>query len=571
MAAISENIAMLIRAENLKLKSVQWVLLGCLIVTCLAGCSSLSFKAASPVKPVPLFTDLGAHHYPVSTSVPAAQRYFDQGLILAFGFNHSEAARSFREAYRLDPDCALCYWGEALVLGPNINAAMDLSVVPQAYKSVQQSLALANNATDKEQALISALAKRYGKTAPVDRKPLDQAYAEAMRSVAKRFPGDAVIAALFAESMMDLHPWNFWTKQGGAQPWTAEIVATLERALETDANNPLANHLYIHTMEASPYAAKAIPSARRLPSLAPGSGHLVHMPAHIYIRVGRYRDAILANQHAVKIDQGYLSHAHAESIYTIAYVPHNYHFLWAAAIKTGQKQLASKAAAEAAAQVKPELMSESGFSGTLQHFYTIPLYTKALFGEWDAILIESAPAMDLLYPTGVWHYARGLALLRKGKPDESARELEKLEKIIKDPAIGKLTVFDLNPVTQILLIAAEILHGELAAQYKDFDEAISHLQHAIVLEDGLNYTEPEDWYLPPRQVLGAILLEAGEARKAEEAYRQDLVYHPKNGWSLFGLALSLREQAKNRKADSVKQQFKEVWVDADVTLTSSRF
>jgi len=562
---------MLINDVNLKLKFPPGLFLGSLVIMGLAACGSFSSKTEATVKPVPLFDGLGTHHYPVSTSVPDAQRYFDQGLILAFGFNHSEAARSFREAYRLDPDCALCYWGEALVLGPNINAPMDSSVVPQAYKSAQQSQALAENATDKEQVLISALAKRYSKTAPTNRRPLDEAYAAAMRGVARRFPDDAVIAALFAESLMDLHPWNFWTKQGEAQPWTAEIVATLERALAIDANNPLANHLYIHAMEASPYAAKAIPSTQRLPSLVPGSGHLVHMPAHIYIRVGRYRDAILANQRAVRIDQGYLSHAHAESIYTIAYVPHNYHFLWAAAIKTGQQQLASKAAADAAAQVKPELMREPGFGGNSQHFYTIPLYTKALFGEWDAILMESAPPADLLYPTGVWHYARGLALLRKGKPDESARELEKLEKITKDPAIAKLTIFNLNPVTQILQIAAEMLRGELAAQNRDYDKAVSHLQRAIELEDGLNYTEPKDWYLPPRQVLGAILLEAGQARKAEQAYRQDLLYHPQNGWSLFGLVLSLREQGKNREADSVNLQFEEVWADADVTLTGSRF
>jgi tetratricopeptide (TPR) repeat protein len=237
----------------------------------------------------------------------------------------------------------------------------------------------------------------------------------------------------------------------------------------------------------------------------------------------------------------------------------------------GQKQLASKAAADTAAQVKPELMREPGFSGTLQHFYTIPLYTKALFGEWDAILTESAPPADLLYPAGVWHYARGLALLRKGKPDESARELEKLDKIAKDPAIAKLAIFDLNPVTQILQIAGEILRGELAAQNKDYGKAIFHLQRAVELEDGLNYTEPKDWYLPPRQVLGAILLEAGQAGKAEQAYRQDLVYHPQNGWSLFGLALSLQQQGKNREADTVNLQFEEVWADADVTLTGSRF
>ncbi len=562
---------MLINDVKPKLKFSHWLILGSLVIMGLAGCGRLTSKTEPLVKPVPLFDNLGTHHYPVSTSVPEAQRYFNQGLILAFGFNHSEAARSFREAYRLDPDCALCYWGEGLVLGPNINAPMDPSVIPQAYKSVQQSQALAKSATEKEQALISALAKRYSKTAPTNRKPLDEAYAAAMRDVARRFPGDAVIAALFAESLMDLHPWNFWTRQGEAQPWTAEIVATLEHALAIDANNLLANHLYIHALEASPYAAKAIPSAQLLPSLVPGSGHLVHMPAHIYIRVGHYRDAILANQRAVRIDQGYLSHAHAESIYTTAYVPHNYHFLWAAAIKTGQQQLASKAAADTAAQVKPELMREPGFSGTLQHFYTIPLYTKALFGEWDAILMESAPPADLLYPAGIWHYARGLALLRQGKPEESARELEKLERIIKDPAIAKLTIFDLNPVTKILQIAAEMLRGELAAQNRDFDMAVFHLQRAVELEDGLNYTEPKDWYLPPRQVLGAILLEAGQAGKAEQAYRQDLLYHPQNGWSLFGLARSLREQKKNREADSVNLQFEEVWADADVALTGSRF
>ncbi|MCK9605912.1 MAG: hypothetical protein M0R33_05615 [Methylomonas sp.] len=562
---------MLISDVNQKLIFSLGLFLACLVFSSLSGCGSLTSNTEPLAKPMPLFDNLGAHHYPVSTSVPDAQRYFDQGLILAFGFNHSEAARSFREAYRLDPDCALCYWGEALVLGPNINAPMDPSIAPQAYKSVQESQALAKSATDKEQALISALAKRYSKTAPVNRQSLDEAYAAAMRDVARHFPEDAVIAALFAESLMDLHPWNFWTKQGESQPWTPEIVATLERAIEIDANNPLANHLYIHVMEASPYAAKALPSAQRLPSLVPSSGHLVHMPAHIYIRVGRYRDAILANQRAVKIDQGYLSHAHAESIYTVAYVPHNYHFLWAAAIKTGQKQLASKAAADTAAQVKSELLREPGLSGTLQHFYTIPLYTKALFGEWDAILSASSPPADLLYPAGVWHYARGLALLRKGKPDESARELEQLEKIINDPTIATLAIFELNPVTRILQIAEDVLRGELAAQNKDYDKAVSHLQHAIRLEDELNYTEPKDWYLPPRQALGAILLESGKVREAEQAYRQDLVYHPQNGWSLFGLALSLKEQGKNREADDVKQQFEAVWADADVTLTGSRF
>ena len=533
--------------------------------------SSLSLKAEKGKEAILLFDNLGTHHYPVSTSVPDAQRYFDQGLILAFGFNHAEAARSFRQAYHFDPKCALCYWGEALVLGPNINAPMDPSAVPLAYAAVQKALVLSDSALAKEKALIQALSRRYSKAVPADRTLLDEAYAAAMRNVAQRYSYDVVIAALFAESLMDLHPWDFWTKQGVAKPWTEEIISTLERALKIDSNNPLANHLYIHTMEASPYAAKALPSAERLPSLVPGSGHLVHMPAHIYIRLGRYRDAVLANQQAVKIDQGYLSHEHAVSIYTLAYIPHNHHFLWAAAIKTGQQTLATKAAADTAALVNPEMMREPGFSGTMQHFYTIPLYTKALFGEWDAILQEPAPAKDLIYPNGVWHYARALALLRKGKPDQAKRELDMLDKIIADPAIAELTIFDLNPVQQILQIAAEIMRGELAAQDKKYDVAISHLRQAVQLEDELNYTEPKDWYLPPRQVLGAVLLEAGRADAAEQAYRQDLVYHPQNGWSLFGLAQSLSKQGKTKDVGSVQQQFDKVWVDADVELSSSRF
>ncbi|MGJ0492487.1 hypothetical protein [Methylobacter sp.] len=530
-----------------------------------------SVKAQAGKEPIRLFDNLGEYYYPISTSSPLAQRYFDQGLILSYGFNHAEAARSFHQAYRLDPDCAICYWGEALVLGPNINAPMDPSAALRAYKSAQKALELAPSKPDKEQSLIRALFKRYAMEVYPDRTALDRAYASAMRNVAARFPDDAVIAALCAESLMDLHPWDFWTRQGEPRPWTAEIVSILEHALEIDIYNPLANHLYIHAMEASPYAEKAIASAERLPSLVPDSGHLAHMPSHIYIRVGRYRDAIAANRQAVGIDHDYLSDAHAESIYTFAYVPHNYHFLWAAAIKTGQKALASKAAADTASRVNRSMMREPGFSGTLQHFYTIPLYTKAMFGEWDAILSEPAPAADLIYVNGVWHYVCGLALLRQGRDDESLRELESLQALIADPAAAKLTIFDINSVAQLLQIGAAILHGELAAKNKDYAAAIAHLQKAVKLEGELNYIEPKDWYLPSRQVLGAVLLEAGKAGEAGQVYRQDLIDHPQNGWSLFGLAQSLRRQGKTKEADDVERQFKHVWADADVTLTSSRF
>ncbi|MGY6276152.1 hypothetical protein [Methylomonas sp. MgM2] len=522
-------------------------------------------------EPVPVFDNLGAHHYPISTQSRNAQRYFDQGLILAFGFNHAEAARSFRQAYRIDPDCALCYWGEALVLGPNINAPMEPSAIPTALASIRQAGLLAESATDKERALIEALATRYADPATADRKKLDAAYADAMGEVFRRYPEDAVIASLYAEALMDLHPWDFWSKDGQARPWTSEIVSVLEHALQRDADNPLANHLYIHALEASPVAEKALASAERLPKLVPGSGHLVHMPAHIYIRTGRYRDAILANQHAVEVDHRYLDHHPAESIYTLAYVPHNHHFLWAAAIKTGRKALSTQAAAHTASEIKPELLRDSAFGGTMQHFLLLPLYTKALFGDWDAVLNETPPAADLVYPTAIRHYARGLAWLRKGRTAEAQAELDSLEQAIDDPAVADLKVFDLNPVKQLLEIGANILRGELAAQQGDFDRAIAFLQQAATLEDRLNYTEPKDWYLPPRQVLGAVLLQAGKAREAEQVYLQDLRYHPQNGWSLFGLMQSLDAMGKTQEAESVRRQFDDVWAEADVTLIASRF
>ena len=539
-------------------------------ISILAGAISMENVLAKE-ESVPLRDNLGKHHYRISTKIPQAQRYFDQGLIWSFGFNHAEAARSFREAARLDPQCAMCYWGEALVLGPNINAPMDEAAIPQAYKAVQNALALTDRATEKERVLIQALAARYAEAPVKERDHLDTAYADAMRGGYKKYPDDPVIGALLAEALMDLHPWDFWTKQGEAQPWTQEIVQILEDTLGKDVASPLANHLYIHVIEASPHPEKALCSAERLAELVPGSGHLAHMPGHIYIRIGRYRDAALANQRAVKADRHYLHHSPTESIYTAAYVPHNYHFLWAAATKTGQQLLAMQAAQDAAAQVDLEAMRDPGFAGTLQHFWLIPLYTKALFGQWQEILREPAPPPDLVYPAGIWHYARGLAFLRQGNLDQSGQELVELQRISKDPSMAKLSIFDLNAVSQILKIAAEVLAGEIAAVSGQYSLAVEHLRKAIEIEDGLNYTEPKDWYLPPRQVLGAVLVKANRFAEAEQIYREDLQHHPHNGWSLFGLAQSLKDQGKIEESKTVQQQFEDAWSDADVTLQSSRF
>ncbi|MCH9699758.1 MAG: hypothetical protein K0U68_16805 [Gammaproteobacteria bacterium] len=515
--------------------------------------------------------NLGRYRYPLSTVNQLVYEYFNQGLILGFGFNHAEAARSFRAAYQLDPECALCYWGEALVLGPNINAPMDDGNSGTAYSLVQKALKFSVNTNERELALISALNRRYQHQAPDDRSALDNNYAQAMHQVYSRFPDDALIASLYAEALMDLHPWDFWTLQGIAKPWTDHIVTVLEKALQLDPNHPLANHLYIHIMEASPFAFKALPSAERLAWLVPGSGHLTHMPAHIYIRTGRYKDAITANQHAVKVDSDYLQHQHEESLYTQAYVPHNHHFLWAAAIKIGRRKLALQAASHTAGHVSQDSMLDPAVSGTMQHFYVIPMYTQALFGEWQTILELESPSTRLKYPMAIWHYARGLAFLRRGQKQQAELALSKLKLIRDDPSIQNLTIFDLNKVSSIVQIAVYVLEAEIAASKHNYSHALDSVRKAVVIEDLLNYTEPKDWYLPPRQVLGAILLEAGQAQQAEAAYREDLEQHPQNGWSLFGLFQSLQQQGKSREAEQIYKQFKEVWSESDVNLKSSRF
>lgn len=547
--------------------NLRWVMIG-LVCALVFGCAAVKNNEGSSGE-VPLFENFGSFHYPITTQNPLAQKYFDQGLILAYAFNHAEAHRSFVEAARLDPNCAMCFWGQALVLGPNINAPMNPSAVPVAYAAVQQAVQLSKEMTAKEQALIKAIGERYSKEVPSDRSALDQAYANAMRQVHAQFPQDSTIGSLLGEALMDLHPWNYWGPDGEGYAWTPEILTMLEDALASDPNHPLTNHLYIHAVEASPNPERAVPSADRLGNLVPGAGHLVHMPGHIYIRVGRYRDALQVNRHATKADSGYLNHSHTEGIYPLAYVPHNHHFLWAAATKLGMKSVSLESAEDTAAHVESKMLQDPDLGATLQHFSMTPLYTKALFGQWDDILQEATPT--LLYPKGVWHYARGLAYLRQGYQSQAVKELVALRNIANDPALANQRIFGLNSVAQLLQIGAEILAGELAAMRLHHDQAIAHLERATQLEEKLTYTEPKDWYLPPRQVLGALLLEAGRAAEAERVYQEDLIPHPQSGWSLFGLVQSLEAQGKTQEAKSAQEQFKIAWADADVTLTSSRF
>lgn len=517
----------------------------------------------------PLFDNLGNHHYPTSTKNDLSQRFFDQGLILSYGFNHQEAARSFREAARLDKEFAMGYWGVALVLGPNINATMEDKDVPEAFAAVQKALSLSDKASEKERQLIGALAKRYSATPKADRSSLDRAYANAMRKVAKAYPNDSNIQALFAESLMDLHPWDYWQKNGKPQPWTAEILDTLEKTLKQDPFHPLANHLYIHAVEASNTPERGLPAAQRLADLVPGAGHLVHMPAHIYIRTGNYHEGSLANQRAVEADAEYITQCRSQGLYPLAYHPHNYHFLSATAAMEGNSELAIYAAYKVALKTDQKSMREPQYV-TLQHYYSIPYYAFARFGKWDLILQEPAPAEDLLYPNGVWHFVRGLAFARKDRISKAQSELIQLKNIAGNPALEKITIWGINTTSSLLNIAVETLTGEIAEAKGSYDQAIDSLKKAVSMEDQLNYDEPPPWYAPVRQTLGAVYLKAGRYVEAEKVYREDLKEFPNNGWSLFGLQISLKAQGKAEEAQQVKERFNKAWKWADIQLTSSR-
>jgi tetratricopeptide (TPR) repeat protein len=517
-----------------------------------------------------LFKNLGNYHHPISTNNPLAQRYFNQGLILAYGFNHAEAARSFQQAAKQDSNCAMCYWGIALVLGPNINAPMEADALPEAWQALQKAIALSQNASEPEKAYIQALAKRYPPQWIEDRKPHDLDYANAMREVARRYPDDLDAATLFAEALMDTTPWDYWDENGNPKPEGKEIMATLESVLERNPNHPGANHLYIHAVEKE-RPELGVASADRLMKLVPDSGHLVHMASHIYIRVGRYHDAVVSNQRGIEADNAYVaSRNDVSGMYPLAYMPHNHHFLWFGALMTGQSELALEAAHHTA-KVDPKLMRDPELAGALQHYYTIPLYTLTRFGKWNEILETPAPDADLKYPMGVWHYTRGMALVAKGQPEQAVRELESLKAIAVEPSLAEIKIWGFNSTASILNIASEVLAGEIAAKQGSYEQAIAHLKKAVDLEDSLVYTEPADWYQPARQALGSVLLKANRFAEAEQVYREELKIYPNNGWSLYGLEQSLDAQGKSKEAKAVQTQFKEAWKYADVTIQASQY
>jgi len=513
----------------------------------------------------PRLQKLGTHVFPVSTKNAQAQLFMNQGLNLSYAFNHAEAGRAYREAERLDSDLAIAYWGEALALGPNINAPMDPASEPKALEIIQRAISLKSKASPREQALIDALTQRYSGHAE-DRKARDRAYADAMREVHLKFPDDDDISMLYVESVMDLRPWGYWARDGMPYERTAEIVALTERVIARNPNHPGALHLYIHLMEAY-QAEKAEGAADRLLTLMLAAGHMVHMPAHIYQRVGRYADAERSNELAIAADEDYISQCRAQGLYPMAYYPHNLHFLWFAATAEGRSKVAIEAARKAASRVDDETLKAVPLLGG---FRVVPYYALTRFGKWDEMLREPEPPATSAYLHGMWQYARGTAFLGKGQINDAEREFEKLEETLKDRTLDQ-PLFSPNTGRAVMSIAREVLAGEIAAAKKNYDEAIPHLERAVRLEDALVYTEPAEFHFPPRQALGAVLLEAGRAPEAETVYWEDLKRNRENPWSLFGLTQALKAEGKNDDAALIEARFKKAWARADTTITSSRF
>jgi tetratricopeptide (TPR) repeat protein len=514
-------------------------------------------QSVSPTGAIaPRLQKLGSHVFPVSTRNKQAQLFMNQGLNLSYAFNHAE---------RLDPNLAIAYWGEALALGPNINAPMDPANEPLALEVINKAVALKSKASPREQALIDALTQRYSGKAE-DRRARDVAYADAMRKVHLQFPDDQDIAMLYVESVMDLRPWGYWTRDGKPYERTAEIVALTEKVISQNPNHPGALHLYIHLMEAY-QAEKAEPAADRLLTLMPAAGHMVHMPAHIYQRVGRYSDASRSNEMAIAADEDYIAQCRAQGLYPMAYYPHNLHFLWFASTAEGNSKVAIDAARKAASRVDDATLKAVPL---LAGFRVVPYYALTRFGKWDEMLREPEPPNTSAYLKGSWHYARGTAFFGKGQTAEAELELAKLREILTDKSLDQ-PLFSPNTGLAVLTIAQEVLAGDLAAAKKNYDEAVAHLERAVRLEDALVYTEPAEFHFPPRQALGAVLLEAKRPAEAETVYWEDLKRNRESGWSLFGLMQALKAQGKNDDAALVEARFKKAWAKADVMLSDSRF
>jgi tetratricopeptide (TPR) repeat protein len=550
-----------------------WSLLAINGLICLSGCEHKPNRPAAKAVAenhesiVPLFEGLGGFGRPVTTSSREAQLYFDQGLCFLYAFNHDEAIRAFQQAAKIDPGCAMAWWGIAVANGPHINNPI---VSPERAKAAWEALTKARETAGKgsaaERELIAALEKRYADPQPEDRKPLDEAYAAAMREVYRQRPDDADIGALFAESMMDLRPWDLWTPDGQPQPGTEEIVSTLEAVLAKTPSHPLALHLYIHAVEASPAPEKADSAAERLRDLQPGLGHLVHMPSHIDVRRGRWAQSIATNQKAVASDRRYREQSPKQDFYHI-YMAHNQHMLAYSAMMCGQSKLAIAAINEMAKGIPAEWLKEN--AALADGFTAMPLEVLVRFGRWDEVLATPEPPDYLPIARTLRHCARGIAYAAKGDV-ELARQ-ERAAFLAAKKAVPEDAAFGNNTAENILTVATHLLAGEVLYREGKVEEALAELREASRVEDTLRYSEPPDWIHPVRHALGATLLKEGQAAEAEKVYREDLVRQPNNGWSLYGLSRSLQLQGKTAEAETVATQFADIWKDADIKISSSCF
>jgi tetratricopeptide (TPR) repeat protein len=533
--------------------------LAILIITiCSPSSAAAQNHAMGAPKPVTVMPGLGDLHHPVSTKNPQAQEFFDQGLRLIYAFNHDEAARSFQKAAELDPHLAMAYWGIAEAVGPNYNDPASEDRFKKAHDSIQKAQELSRDASDSnaERGYISAMAKRFPADPKADLRKAAEEYRDAMRQVAKNNPDDLDAATLFAESGMNLHPWGLWHLDGTPQEGTEEIVATLESVIKRDPNHLGAIHYYIHTVEASNSPERALAGATRLAALAPAAGHIVHMPAHIYIRTGDYAAAVKTNAEAAAVDRAYIASSGVQGIYPMMYYSHNLHFIAMCSAMTGDYAEAHKAAEMLAAHVEPSVKDMPPLEG----FMTIPMAVDVRFHKWEAILERKEPSAEMKVTVGFWHFARGMALAGQGKVREAEAEykiVSEAEKSTPPDAIFQMPIN--NKTKDILTIAENVLGAQVALAKKDTAGAVKMLREAVSVQDTLKYDEPQDWFFPVRESLGGALLLSGDAKGAEAVFRADLAKNPRNPRSLFGLHRALKAQDQNSDAWFVEQEFRKAW------------
>ena len=537
-----------------RLRTVSGALFSLLTLS-LLGAAGVSWGA------VPALTGLGTAHVAVTTRSPLAQKYFDQGLRLCYAFNHEEAIRAFREVARLDPSCAMAHWGIAYALGPNVNFPVDPDREKEAFAEIQKAKTLAPKATAKERAWIEAMAKRYSDDPKADLHALDQAYADAMRALAAKYPADPDASTIYAEALLDVTPWDWWTNDGKPEAGIQEAIAAVDRVLKKNPSHTGAIHIFIHAAEESPAPGRALLAANRLAALAPNAGHLVHMPSHIYMRVGRYRDAELLNRKAIAVDHAYIEAQKPQGLYPMMYYVHNMHMAWAAMSFQGESKEAIRMARTVADHVSVDAVRQMP---PMEFWLPVPYFALTRFGKWEEILAEPAPPPDLRYTCGMWHYARGVALAATGKPEEAAAERDSVAAIAK--AIPADVVEGLNHAAPLLRLATDALDGEMAMRGGHYEDAVESFRGAVAAEDSLHYDEPPAWYYPTRQALGLALLKAGKPADAETAYREDLKRYPNNGWSLYGLANALSARGRVTEAVAMKKRFTRAWVHADFKL-----